>query len=255
MGTDFNGGKPVKTVRNNDLVTRLVGKGAGDSTGEFAAVVAEGTAFAASTNDSGIPSIIKDKDGEAMIPTAGDGGGLKVELIDAEGDELLISDDGEALVRIEKAQGANSSTVPGESVLVGGSDGTNIVPIKVDSSGAVVTVSSSDAAADVLDYQTTATVGVGNPTNHDYLITTAKTFKGRKVLVGARGAVKVRVGTYNGTTFTPKFCYFQDPKENTDHDISRLTDIGDGTEKIRVEITNLDSAGSDVYSTLQGDEY
>lgn len=256
MGVDYPGSKPVKTVRNNDLVTRLVGKGAGDSSGEFAAVVKVGDTFTADTNDSGVPCIVQDKDGKALIPSAGAGGGLKAELIDAEGDELLISDAGEALVRIEKAQGAGGADAPDEAVQVAGisTDGKLRV-LRTNADGALIVETDAGYGTDVLDYKTTATVGVGSPTTHDYIVTNTKKFTGYSVLVGARGAVKVRVGTFDGiTTFTPKYVFFQDPKENHDHDISKLTLNGDGTVCIRVEITNLDGAGSDVYSTLQGDE-
>jgi len=252
---DFNGAKPVKTVRFNDFVGRIVGKGAGDDTGEFAAVVAEGTSFSAGDNDSGIPSIIKDKDGKALIPVAGDGGGMKVELVDAEGDELLISDDGEALVRIEKAQGAGGADAPDEAVQVAGIDSDGKLRVlKTTDAGELIVKTDDEAGVDVCQYDDTPTVGVGNPTEHDCAITTGKTFVGDTVLVGARGAVKVQVGTWDGTTFVPKYTWFQDPKENYDHSIKKLRVLGTGTNFIRVVITNLDGASSDVYSNVSGDE-
>jgi hypothetical protein len=112
------------------------------------------------------------------------------------------------------------------------------------------------AGAKICDYKTTATVGVGTEVLHFYVVTNALTFQGLKAIVGARGAVKVRVGTSSDGLALDgvKFVYFQDPKENIDHDISNLSLLGDGTKAIAIGITNLDGSSSDVYSTLQGFE-
>lgn len=171
-------------------------------------------------------------------------------------DFLAISGTGEASVEITNAQAADGATAPSELVVVGGKDASgNAQQFKVSTAGELYVVPvESSSATDVLDYQTTATVGAAAVTNHDYTITNTKTIKEMEVLVGARGATKVEVGTWNGTTFVPKFVFFQQIQENYNHPLPRFSALGDGTLKIRVKITNLDGQSSDVYSTLTGIE-
>jgi uncharacterized lipoprotein YehR (DUF1307 family) len=137
-----------------------------------------------------------------------------------------------------------------DSVKVG--DGTDFLAVNTDGSINVVVQDSS--GADVCDYKTTATVGVGSAINHDYVVADTKKFTGGSVIVGARGAVKVEIGVWDGTTFAPKFVYFQDPKENRQVSIQKFSLLGDGTKAVRVKIWNLDGASSDVFSTVTGDE-
>lgn len=171
-------------------------------------------------------------------------------------DFLAISGTGEASVKITNAQGADGAAAPSESLQIAGKDGAgNLQTIKTDSTGAVYVINTPAAGiAKICDYQTSATVGVGSAVNHDYVVSSGKTFSGKYVLVGARGATRVRVGTFNGTTFTPKFAFFQQIQDNKDHVIDCLNLLGNGTNAIRIEITNLDGQSSDVYSTLQGAE-
>jgi len=346
--SDFNGAKPVMTVRDNEFKMKLVDGASGATATKILSIVGEGDAFSAGTNDLGIPCIVKDSSGNAKIlvldaagalPISDNGGSLTVDAsdldirdlsettdavtahqggawsvtatatdldirdIDAAQDNIAISDgtdtlainsdgsinsvvtatdldirdlthasdsvkigdgtdflaistDGEGSVRISKAQAADGATAPTEAVQVAGKDGSgNLQVLKTNTSGQLEVVQvSAVALSDVLDYKTSATVGVGSPVNHDYIVTDTKTFKGLFVTVGARGAVKVEVGTWDGTTFVPKMVYFQDPKENIDHQIPKLKLLGDATAAIRIKITNLDGQTSDVYSTLQGYE-
>jgi len=170
---------------------------------------------------------------------------------------LSIATDGQAEVTLTDAQAAVGATAPAEAVQVGAQDASgNLQNLLVDSNGNLkVTVEEDADEVAVCDYQTTATVGASTVTNHDYVVTDTKTFRGDYVTVGARGQVKVEVGTWDGvSTFTPKMVYFQDPKENRSQPIPRITLAGDGTVAIRIRITNLDGSSSDVYSTLQGVE-
>jgi hypothetical protein len=382
---DYDGSKGVKTVRDDDLVTRLADGKSGDTATHILSVVQEGDAIVADTNDWGLLLIGKDSSGNAAILPLGSGGGLVIEatdldirdlsasqdnvaisdgtdtlavnadgsinavvtatdldirqlvhtggtpdsvqigdgteilLVNADGsinavvtatdldirdlsasqDNVAISDgtdtlavnadgsinavvtatdldiralshttdsialgdgtdlldiesDGQAAVTITDAQGATGAAVPSEAVQVAGSDGTNLQPIATDSNGNVKTIE-QEAGSEVLDFQTTATVGANAVTNHDYTVTSGQEFQGLQVLVGARGEVKVEVGLWDGvSTFTPKYTYFQDPSENRPIPITQLRQTGDGTVGIRVRITNLDGQSSDVYSTLEG---
>lgn len=171
-------------------------------------------------------------------------------------DFLAISGTGEASVEITNAQGADGAAAPSESISIAGKDGSgNLQTIKTDTTGAVFAIITPAAGiAPVCDYKTTATVGANAVSTHDYTITNTKLFKGSSVLVGARGATKIRVGTWDGSSFTPKFAYFQQIQGNHDHKIDCLQATGDGTLKVRIEITNLDGSSSDVYSNLSGTE-
>lgn len=129
------------------------------------------------------------------------------------------------------------------------SDGTDQLAVNSDGSLNVVTTS----GAPVVDYGT-ASVLQNASSNFDYTVTSGKTFHGECVLVGARGTVKVEVGTWNGTAFTAKAVYFQQPAYNFPINIKALALLGDGTNAIRVIVTNLDKATSDVYTTIEGFE-
>lgn len=173
-------------------------------------------------------------------------------------DFAAISATGEVSTELTNAQGADGATAPSDTVQVGGKDGSgNLQTFKTDTNGQLyVIVDESAGATNVVNYTTTATVGVGVAQNHDYVITSTKSLREISVLVGARGAVKVRVGNYNGTTFTPKFTWFQKIQgADNVYSLSKYVSLtGDGTNAVRIEITNLDGDSSDVYSTLMGEE-
>jgi hypothetical protein len=152
------------------------------------------------------------------------------------------------------AQSATGSAVPAQAMMVGGTDGTNLRALKTDATGQLqVVVVSESAPTKVVDYAT-ATPAAAAVSNHDYVVTNAATFKGKKVLAAGLEAIKVRVGTYDGSSFTPKFAAFAQPGQALEIDICQLELLGDGTDAIRVEITNLGDAASDIYSTIQGTE-
>jgi hypothetical protein len=138
-----------------------------------------------------------------------------------------------------------------DSVKIG--DGTDLMAVNSDGS---INVNVVLPSGKVCDYKTTATAGVGTEVLHMYTVTSGKKFNGKSILVGARGAVKIRFGlSTDGIAMTTvKGVYFQDPKENEDRSIECLELLGDGTKTIAIGITNLDGSSSDVYSTLQGFE-
>ena len=235
---DFNGAKPVKTVRDNEFKVKLVDGASGEAATNFISIVKEGDAVTGSTNDFGVPVMGEDASGNYQLLkfTAN---GLQVDpgTVTVTATDLDIRD----------------LTHASDSVKVG--DGTDFLAVNSDGSINVVTVDDPNET-EVLDYQTSATVAAGAVSTHVYVVTSAKIFKGLSVLVGARGAVKVEVGlSADGSTLaTTKMVYFQDPKENRQYDIPAIQFTGDGTGGIAVKITNLDGASSDVYSTLQGTE-
>lgn len=154
------------------------------------------------------------------------------------------------------AQSATGSAVPAQAVMVGGKDGSgNLRALATDASGQLqVVVVSESAPGKVVDYATSAALAASTSANHDYIVTDTKTFKGKKILAAGLEAIKCRVGTYNGTTFSPKYVAFAQPGVALEIDICLLELLGDTTNAIRVEITNLGGDASDVYSTIQGTE-
>jgi hypothetical protein len=268
--SDFDGAKGIKTYRDDDLAGKIVDGQSGSIATKKLTIEQHGTARSAGVNDFGIPQLVRDATDNLVIPQQGAAGGTQVEVVNevdirdlthvsdsvkvGDGtDFLAITTAGEANTRISAAQAVDGATAPAEAVMIGGKDPSgNIQQLSTDTAGNLkVVVAPDSTVVDVLDYKTTASLAKNAVATHDYVVPTGKTFTGAIALVGASTELKVRIGTYDGTTFTPKFCYFQNARENIDHNIAKLSLLGDGTNAIRIEITNKDAA-SDVYSSLEG---
>ena len=168
--------------------------------------------------------------------------------------------------------------IPAYAEYVAGKDGSgNLKGISVDANGQQkvdifdstgtafsstnplpVSVVSETLGTEVNKYNTTASVTGGATTNHDYTITSLKTFKGRKFWASASGKIKIEVQTSpDGSAFTTYWVGFNSTANpNIDIDLSNLsiTDSGAGS-KIRIIVTNKDILAQDVYSTISGSEY
>jgi len=308
---DFEGGLPIKTVRDNDAAFKLVDGASGTTATKKLSVAGVGDAVTASTNDFGVPVLGKDATGNyALLALSATGEALvsaanldirdlafATDKVDVSGSEVSL--DATTLAALENitvsatdldirdlAFATDSVDVSGSTVELGATTLAALETItvtatdldirdlafatdSVDVSGSTVELGATTLAAlenitvtvappvgvvDVCDYQTTPTLGANSVATHDYVVTNAKTFTGHRLLVGARGATKIELGTWNGTAFTTKFVYFQQIQGNIDHDISKLSLLGNGTNAVRVRITNTDGQSSDVYSTLQGSE-
>jgi hypothetical protein len=329
---DFNGAKPVMTVRDNEFKITLVDGASGSEATNKLSVLASGDSL---SSKYGVLVFGKDGSGNAVELPIG-AAGIQVEASDLDirnlafatdsvdvsgssvtvsGTDIDIRDLNSATDSVTVYQGTDpwvvsasdldvrdlafatdKVDVSGSSVTVSGTDIDirNLVfaDDKVDVSGSSVTVSATDLDVrdlshtqdsvkvgdgtdflavntdgsinvnvtlpgnKVCDYQTSATVGVNSEVLHMYVVTNGLKFTGNSLLVGARGAVKVRFGISNDgvALSTVKGVYFQDPKENRTHEIDCLELIGDGTKAICVAITNLDAASSDLHSTLQAFE-
>jgi len=210
-----------------------------------------------------------DVSGSSNVAVVDGGGSLTVDAVDLDirdlthasdsvkigdgTDFLAISATGEASVEITNAQGADGAAAPSEALQVAGKDGSgNLQVLKTNTAGNLEVVVLDAIGAEICNFQTTATVGANSTTNHEYVVTNATTFTKMQVLVGARGATKVRVGTWDGVTFVVKAAYFQQIQDNKDHFFPMFQVAGDGSLAIRIEISNLDGQSSDLYSTLQG---
>jgi hypothetical protein len=210
----FNGAKPIRTERDNETKIILVDGASGSSATKSLSILPEGEEYQAGVNDHGVPSMWKDSEGDSVIPQLLAGNRVPVALVDADGDQFDVNSDGSL----------------------------NVVPVE------------DPNIEFVLDYHSTAAAVPNAVNTHDYVITDTKKFVGKTVLVGSRGSSFVRVGLWDGTDFTPKFAFFQNPRENSPVDISAMQAIGNATLAVRIEITNLDGGNTTVHSTLQGTE-
>lgn len=282
---NFNGAKPVKTERDNEFKITLVDGASGESATAKLSVITTGDSL---SSKYGVLVFGKDGSGNAIeIPIGASG--VKVEATDLDIRALDYNSDSVTAYQggapwsvsatdldiRDLAFATDKVDVSGSSVSITGSvtveatdldirdlshtqdsvkigDGTEFMAVNPDGS----INANSVISGKVCTYNTTATVGVGSETLHFHVVASGKTFSGKNLLVGARGAVEVRFGisTDGLALSTVKGVYFQDPKENIDHSIECLELLGDGTKAICVAITNLDGASSDVYSTIQGSE-
>lgn len=136
------------------------------------------------------------------------------------------------------------------NLAVAGADVTSINPVPV-------TVVSSTPGTPVNDYNTASAVAANATSNHDYSITSLKTFQGRLFWASASGKLKIEVQiSPDGTTFTTKWVGFNStatPNIAIDLDNLIISETGTGS-KIRIIRTNEDKQAMDVYSTISGTE-
>lgn len=150
-------------------------------------------------------------------------------------------------------QAALQSTSKGELITImdiGGApiSATNPVPVQL---------TSALAGTSVNDYNTAAALAAGGTSNHDYTITSAKTFNGKKIWAAASGKLKVEVQiSADGTSFTTKWVGFNSTSTpNISIDLDELVFLESGVgSKIRIIRTNKDLLAMDVYSTISGTE-
>lgn len=107
----------------------------------------------------------------------------------------------------------------------------------------------SDQAGDeICDYQTSAAVAKDASVNHDYTVTTLKTFLGEQAWISGSGKLKVEL-LVNGAV---KFVAFNSTSmPNIEIPLGKILK-GLTTEVIRMTITNRDNQAQDLYSTLTG---
>jgi len=261
--SDFNGAKPVKTVRDNEFKIAIVDFASGevatngwnidgDGAGLIRGVDLDIRDLTFATDAVNVTGSSVSITGDVNV-TATDLDirdlAFATDKVDVTGSSVTVEPGTNPIVVSATDLDIRDLSHVSDSIKVG--DGTDFLAINTD--GSINIITPEIAVGDyVLDYKTTATVGAGSTSNHDYVIASGEVFKGDTVLVGARGAVKVEFGLWDGLAFTSKGVYFQDPKENREYNISKLAATGDGTLAVRIIITNLDGASSDVYSTLQG---
>lgn len=136
------------------------------------------------------------------------------------------------------------------NLAVAGADvsGTNPVP---------VTITSALVGTSINDYNTSAALAANATSNHNYAITSLKTFNGKKIWASASAKLKIEVQVSpDGTTFTTKWVGFNstaNPNISIDLDELVFLDSGAGSV-VRIIRTNKDLLPQDVYSTISGTE-
>lgn len=257
-GQGFEGAIAAKTERDNEFKIIVVDQASGASATKKLTVIGEGDAVTAGTNDTGLFAMVKDSAGNADILEKDADGNLPVAVnkVSDGTNDLGITADGEAKVRIDKAQGADGASAPAEAVQIAGKDPAgNLQVLATDTAGQIkaVVVPPSNLVL-VSEFFIQPTLAPNTSNLFFYVVPTGKVFTGGTVLAGGRGATQVRWGISDDgiAVTTVKGKVWQQPKENHDHNIQALQLLGDGTKAIFIEVTNTDGASSEVTASLQG---
>lgn len=262
---DFEGSLPIKSVRDDDVVIRIADWASGSEATNGWSLDASGAGLIRAVElDIRTLTFAGDK-----VDVTGSSvevsNTVSVSAIEFDIRKLTFADDA-INVTGSSVEVSNTVTVSATALdirplvfdtdkvdasgsQVGITDGTNSLDINTDGS-LNVAITSGDGV-DVLESFEAAEVAKNAVSNFDYTVPNAETFKGKNILVGSRGAVKVQFGTFDGTTFNAAGTYFQLPAQNGTIDIPALNVTGDGSKAVRIAVTNLDNA-TDIYATLQG---
>lgn len=128
-------------------------------------------------------------------------------------------------------------------------DGTDTLAVNTDGSINVVLLNDVPGT-EICNRQTSAAVASAASTNHDYTVTTGKTFTAEQAVIAGSGKLKVQV-LFNGVI---KFDAFNSTANPTILlPMLRLIKAA-STQVVRITITNLDNQAQDLYSTLMGSE-
>lgn len=156
-------------------------------------------------------------------------------------------------VELKNVEGVDGAAAPARAVAIGGKDASgNLQTLAVDSAGNAKVVFVDEAGITEACQYGTANLAKDASANFDLAVPAGQKFNGHMVHIGARGAAKIQIGLWDGTTFTPKHTYFQQPAFNPQVDISCIAITGSATAALRVIVTNLDGGASDVYANLSG---
>jgi hypothetical protein len=112
------------------------------------------------------------------------------------------------------------------------------------------------SATEIQDYDVATSVAAAATANHDYVITSSKTFILTQVIFASSGAMKaeVQIGVPgSGTTKAVGFTSMAAPTYTLNFGPG-IEQAGTGTEGIRVIKTNRSILAQDLYSTIIGSE-
>lgn len=270
--SDFNSSLPVITENNGDVVVKVADATtpsqqlAVDSSGRVVVKLDDGNGNIVTSQTSGAQRALDvgvNVSGVQVDPrairalTSSD----TVTAVQATGTNLhVVVDSG----TISATQGTspwvvNETQVGGSSITLGQKTSANSYPVVIasDQSAIPVTISSTIAGTNINKYNTTVNLAANASANHDYAITAAKTFYGRKFWASGSGKIRMDAQTSpDGVTFTTFWTGFNStatPNISVDLDLLAITDTGAGA-KMRIIITNDDKQAFDVFSTISGTE-
>lgn len=171
------------------------------------------------------------------------------------------------------AHGTDGAAKPFGTMQIGGSDGTNLQALSVDTNGQLkvnlfdetgaafsganplpVSVVAAATGDEVLDFKQATAIAAAASDTHNYDVTTGKTLTLQKVVASASGKIKVEIklGTTNSEVL--KVVLFNSTAApNVEYAFSSPQALDD-TNSVKVVITNLDKQSMDVYSTIEGFE-
>jgi len=248
MSADYEGGFPIKTVRDNDAAFKLVDGASGAVATNKLSIAKQGDAVNAGTNDFGVPALYKDSSGNYKLLTFAAGDRIPSSIQDSSGNELALVTDGQVVAGTDRG------------VLFMGTDGTNYQLVKTDTAGQLLVVVQDPAGlAKWTDYEEIEDIIKDASDDFEHVITSGKTGTLKTILVGCRAAVKIQVIVSDGGG-TPveaiHATFFQHIQENDPIDVSDLvpSQLGDGSYKFVVRVTNLDGGATDVSVSMGGTE-
>jgi dipeptidyl aminopeptidase/acylaminoacyl peptidase len=171
------------------------------------------------------------------------------------------------------ANGVDGSAVPFGTMQVGGTDGTNLQAISVDTSGKVkvdlfdatgtafsagnplpVSVVNATPGSEVLAFNQATAVAANASSTHTYTPTTGTTLTLQQVVASASGKMKIeiKIGP-TGSEVTKAVLFNSTANPNVAYTFAAPQAIAD-TESILVIRTNKDNQAQDLYSTIEGVE-
>lgn len=249
---------PIKTLNNGDVVVEIADgttpsqKLAVDASGRITAKLDDGTGNAITSQTNGAQRAL-----DVGIDVAG-------VQIDPRSIRALTSSD-----VVTANQGTANATPWNQNISqVAGAapSATNALPSQIATAGAFVSatnplpvaISATPTGTPVNKYNTTSAVAAGATTNHNYTITTSKTFYGKKFWAAAAGMIRCDVQTSpDGTTFTTSWTGFSSTANpNISIDLGSLVIADSGTgSTIRIVLTNMEATqAEDLFSTISGVE-
>lgn len=171
------------------------------------------------------------------------------------------------------AHGTDGAAVPFGTMQIGGTDGTNLQALSVDTNGQLkvnlfdeagaafsganplpVTVIAGTAGDEVLDFKQAVSVASGASDDHTYTPSSGTTLTLQQITASASGKIKVEI--FMGVTASEvlKVVLFNSTANpNVVYQFGSPQALED-TDSVVVTITNLDNQSQDVYSTIEGFE-
>jgi len=248
MSADYEGGLPIKTVRDNDAAMKIVDGASGASATNKLTIAKQGDAVVGGTNDFGVPALYKDASGNYKLLTFAAGDRIPSSIQDSSGNELALVTDGQVVAGTDRG------------VLFMGTDGTNYQLVKTDTAGQLQVVIQDPAGLTKwTDFEEEEDVAKDDSYDFEHVITNAKTGSLKTILVGCRAAVKIEVIVSDGggtPVETTHAVFFQHIQKNDPIDVSNLvpSQLGDGSYKFVVRVTNLDGGATDISVSMGGTE-